>query len=1229
MEDPHRLAFGSFQLDLRDERLWHGHDVIRLKPKSLAVLRCLLTHAGQLVTKDVLFATVWPETVVSDAVLAAAIRELRRALGDPARRPFYIETVHGRGYRFIAPIEQLPHTSPDAFVPAAHPIDETARTCLACQHANAIDASFCNACGAPLDGEARHVATDDALISARLMAPDDAGNSDTASRPEAERRQLTVMFCDLAASTSLAEWLDPEELHEVIHDYQATCATIIAPYEGYIAQYLGDGLLVYFGYPQAHEDDAQRAVRAGLGILAAMASLNDRLDQTYGMRLAMRIGIHTGLVVVGGLGHRGRQEQLALGVTPNVAARLQELSPANTLVISAATHQLVQGYFVVEDLGRHRLQGVSAEVQVMRVLRESEALSRLEAASMHGLTDFVGRAPEIALLKDRWASVKAGQGQVVVVSGEAGIGKSRLVQVFKNDVALGDATILECRTSPYTQHSALSPVIDLIERILRWDAQDTTETKLDKLETMLAPFQLPVNQTVPLFASLLSYSLPEDRYAPLTLTSERQRQKFFETFVLYVLEQADRQPVIFILEDLHWSDPSTLALLELMIAQAPAKSIMMVLTCRPEFTPSWGFRSHLTPIALHRLPRAQIELMMDRVTGGKVLPTDLVEQLVDKTDGVPLFIEEMTRAILESGQLYETNGQYQLTGPTAQVPIPTSLQDSLMARLDRLTTAKSIAQMGAAIGRQFSYPLLQATTRLDDATLQRELHQLVEAELVFQSGLPPQATYLFKHALIQDAAYQSFLRRNRQQVHRQIAEVLEAQFPETAVTQPELLAHHFTEAGLIEQAFPYWQQAGEHASARSAYAEAIAHFTKGIEVVSHLANDQERAQLELQLQIVLGDALTVTKGYTAPEAKQAYTRALALCEQLPDSPQHFAATFCLWRYYNELGDMQTDLELAEQLVSLAEQQQNAFFLMQGRFALGATRFYLGDHVSSLSHLEQSFALSPRQPSNAWADIVGLRVACLVYMSPTLWHRGYATQALGKTQEASTLVQELNHPFTLGFVQAQGTIMIHQFRRDYRATQSGAEALITLSMDHDFPFWLAYGRIFKGWAISMQGQSEVGLTQMREGFDAWQSTGAGLNGPYFLSLMAEIYGEQKQIESGLHLLEEALTAVAKTEEKWWEAELHRLKGTLLLKRPAGDADEAATCFHTALDRARRQQATSLELRAAMSLSQLWRQQGKQEQAYELLAPIYHGFTEGFDTVDLQNAKHLLNELSTAR
>src|SRR5262245_50069156 len=681
--------------------------------------------------------------------------------------------------------------------------------------------------------------------------------------PEAERRQLTVMFCDLVDSTALARQLDPEDYREVVHAYQATCATVIQRFDGTVAQYLGDGLLVYFGHPQAHEDDAQRAVRAGLGMLDALAPLQVRLAAEKGLHLAVRLGIHTGLVVVGAVGTGGRQEQLALGDTPNVAARLQGLAAPDTVIVSDATWRLVQGYFAGHDLGLQTLKGVETPVQAYRVLGTSGAQSRLDVVSPRGLTPLVGREAELALLRARWAQARDGLGQVVVLSGEAGIGKSRIVQVLHEHVATEPHVRAEWRCSSYAQQSPLHPVIAHLHRLLRWRPDDAPTEKLRTLEETLVAYGFALPETVPLFAALLSLPLPEC-YAPLSLTPQRQRQKTLEAVLAWLLAEATRQPVLFIVEDLHWIDPSTLEFLTIFLDRGPTARILTLLTCRPEFRPPWGFRAHLTQLTLNRLPRPQVPQMIGRITGGKALPLEVVEQIVAKTDGVPLFVEELTKMVLESGLLREEEERYALTGPLPPLAIPTTLHDSLMARLDRLATVKDVAQLGATIGRTFAYELLQAVSLLDAATLQYSLRQLVEAELVYQRGVPPQATYTFKHALIQDAAYQSLLRSTRQQYHQHLAQVLAEQFPEMAETQPELLAHHYTEAGLSAQAIPYWQRAGERALQRSANLEAISHLTRGLEVLGTLPETPARLHQELDLQVALGTALRATKGNAAP-----------------------------------------------------------------------------------------------------------------------------------------------------------------------------------------------------------------------------------------------------------------------------------------------------------------------------------------------------------------------------
>ena len=646
--------------------------------------------------------------------------------------------------------------------------------------------------------------------------------------PDAERRQLTVLFCDLVDSTALAGQLDPEDLREVIRAYQAACATVIEPLEGHIAQYLGDGLLVYFGYPQAHEDDAQRAVQAGLGMVAAVQALNTQLAQRHGVRIAVRIGIHTGVVVVGEMGGGSRQEQLALGDTPNLAARLQGLAAPDTVVLSAATFRLVQGYFTYQDLGAHTLRGVSASVQVYRILGESGVQSRLEAVVPSRLTPLVGREEEVALLQQRWEQARAGQGQVVLLSGEAGIGKSRLVQVLKDHVAHEPHARIEWRGSSYHQQSALYPVIAHLHRLLQWREDETPQEKLHTLETTLAASGLALPEAVPLLAALLSLPLPA-HYPALTLTPQRQRQKTLETLLTWLSAEARRQPVLVIVEDLHWIDPSTLELLSLLIDQVASARLCLVLTARPEFRSPWTMVAHLTALTLRRFAPAQVTRLASHVAGDKTLPPAVLEEVVRKTDGVPLFVEELTKVVLESGLLQEQEDRYGLAGPLPPLAIPATLHDALMARLDRLAAAKLVAQLGAVIGRTFAYDLVQAVAPLDAATLQGALAQLVEAELVAQRGMPPQAVYTFKHALIQDAAYQSLLRSTRQQYHHRIAQVLEERFPETSEEQPELLAHHYTQAGLHEPAVEYWYKAGQRAVERSAHREAISHLHKGLE----------------------------------------------------------------------------------------------------------------------------------------------------------------------------------------------------------------------------------------------------------------------------------------------------------------------------------------------------------------------------------------------------------------
>ncbi len=1075
--------------------------------------------------------------------------------------------------------------------------------------------------------------------------PPDAPRS-TLSAPRAadgERRQLTVEFIDLVGSTTLSQQLDPEDYHARVVAYQAACQQIIARYEGHIAQYLGDGVLAYFGYPAAHEDDAGRAVRSGLEIVTAVSQL------AYTPPLQVRIGIHTGPVVVGEIGAGERTERLALGETPNIAARVQGHAAPNEVLVSPTTFRLIHGLFETEERGPQELKGISTPMTLYRVVAESTARSRFEAAVQTGLTPLVGRAEELALLQRRWDQAQAGDGQVVLLSGEPGIGKSRLVQELKEQLGDEGVTRIEFRCSAYHQNSALYPIIDHLQRLLQFAHDDSPVTKLEKLQHTISRYRFPQADTAPLLAALLSLPHPEG-YLPITVSPQKQKEKTQAALVAWLVEEAEQAAVYCTWEDLHWADPSTLELLTRLLDQVPTTRLLAVLTFRPEFTPPWSARSYLTQLTLSRLGRSHVEAMVENVTGSKSLPSAVLQQIVSKTDGVPLFVEELTKSVVEiqKGQVTgdgEQRGKFvgaQHAAPLPTFGIPATLQDALMARLDRLGAAKTVAQLGATLGREFSYELLQAVSPVDATALQQALRQLIDAELLYQRGLPPQATYLFKHALVQDTAYQSLLKSKRQQYHQQIAQVLAEQFPETQEIQPELLAHHYTEAGLAEQAIPYWQRAGEKATQRSANSEALSHLSKGLALLKTLSDTPERTQQELFLQVALGRALIAARGFGVPEVEHAYTRARELCRQVGETPQLSRVLGGLYAFYIARAELQTTRELGEQLLRLAQSMQDPALLLRAYSALGPVLFHLGEVASAQEHLEQGIALYNPQKHSSRAFLQDPGVVCLSYAVWALWHLGYPDQALKRSHEALTLAQELSHPYSLGFA-LNWVATLHQLRREGQLTQERAESVIVLSTEQGFPFWLANGTVLRGWALTEQGKGEEGIAQIHQGLAARRTTETELARPTFLAVLAEACGKAGQVEEGLTALAEALALVDKTGERVDEAELYRLKGQLTLQKfnvqgstlkienssefeVRSSESEAEESFLQAIEIARKQQAKSLEMRAVMSLAKLWQRQGKTKEAHQMLSEIYHWFTEGFDTKDLQEAKVLLDELS---
>jgi class 3 adenylate cyclase/predicted ATPase len=1100
--------------------------------------------------------------------------------------------------------------------------------CTKCGTDNAAGSRFCNQCATPLSEPCPNCASEnapEARFCAQCAAPLNVAapilaESEPRDGLTGERRHLTVMFCDVVGSTPLSEQLDPEELRELMRSYQEVCVRAITSFDGYVAQYLGDGLLAYFGYPTAHEDDAARAARAGLAIV----------EKLRGAQLPhpihVRVGIHTGLVVAGEMGSGDYPEHRAIvGETPNFAARLQEQAMPDSVVISRATYRLVAGLFECEDLGRRTLKGISSPSLLYRVVRESEAQSRFEVAVKTGLTPLVGREHELGLLRERWEKARHGEGQVVLLTGEAGIGKSRLVQTVGQQAMTEGATRIEFRCSPYHQNSAFHPIIDHLQRLLGFQREEPAEAKLDKLARMLASYRFTEPDTLPLLASLLS--LPHPTNAPsLGLSPQKQKEKTRAALVAWTIEEAEKAPVYYVWEDLHWADPSSLEAFPLLLDQVPATRLLAVLTFRPDFRPPWPPRSHIAQLMLTRLGRRDVEMMVERMTGGKPLPVAVMQEVARKTDGIPLFVEELTRTVMESGVLRERDGHYELTSPLEPLAIPSSLNDSLMARLDRLGAVKEVAQLAATLGREFSYELLVAVASLDATALQGALEKLVESEILHQRGLLPQARYIFRHALIQDAAYQSLLRSTRKRYHKHIAQTLAERFPEIKETQPELLARHYTEAGLIAQAIPYWLQAGQQAGRRSAHVEAINHLTRGLDLLATLPDSPERAQQELALQMALGTSLLATKGYAAPELGKAYTRAHELCRQLGETPQLFPVLAGLRLFYTVHGEIRTARELGEELLRLAQSAGDPGLMLEAHYALAMPLYLLGEFVPALEHCELTIALYDPQRHGSLAFIYGTDagVTSRSFAAWILSKLGYPDRALERSREALSLAREIAHPFSLAFALLFGFCLVHSVRGEMQSVLESAEALIALSQEQGFSFWLAEGILIRGMALVAQGKEEEGIAGIRQGIAGWRSTGAQAFGTTFLAMLLEAHLKRGETDEGTRVLDEALATAESTGERHEEAHLYRLKGELMRMR---DNDEKAEqSFRTAIRIARSQSAKSLELSAIISLARLLAKQGRRDEARTMLADIYNLFTEGFDTADLKDAKALLDELS---
>jgi class 3 adenylate cyclase/predicted ATPase len=1049
--------------------------------------------------------------------------------------------------------------------------------------------------------------------------------SDRPAGAATERRQVTVMFADLVGFTALSARMDPEDLRELIAAYYKCVGEIVRRLDGFVAQYLGDGVLVYFGYPLAHEDDAERAVWAGLELSEAIGQLKTKA------RLRTRVGIATGLVVVGDLlGSSDPQGRGIVGETPNLAARLQAIARPNTVVISESTRKLLGDLFDLEDIDTRQLKGIDGPVRVWMALRASSVASRFEALHGAGLTALCGRQEELELMKRLWACAKGGAGQVALLSGEPGIGKSRLAAALMEHVAAEPHTRLRYFCSPHHTDSALYPIISRMERAAGFAHDDTPQARLDKLDALLAQTATS-NDDAALFADMLSLR-NDGRYPALTLTPQQRRQMTLDALGFQVKALARRNPVLMIFEDAHWADPTSMEALGQAVERVANHRILLIVTFRPDFSPPWAGQPRVTALTLNPLSEPYIEMMIDSVAADKHLPLSLRQDIIERTDGIPLFVEEMTKAVLEAGS-HGAGEEAIGTIPSPALQVPASLHASLMARIDRLGSAKEVAQIGAAIGREFSQVLLAAVARKPEAQLNAALDRLLAAGLLFRQGVSPDAIFLFKHALVQDAAYGMLLREQRRALHTRIAETLENQFADLGERRPELLARHFTEAGLLEKAAPLWGRAGQRSLERSALLEAIEQLTRALDQIAALPATPALRREQIKLQVALLTPLIHVKGYAAPETKAAAERArllIAQAEELGERPDDplllFSVLYGIWvaSFVAFKGDVMR--ELAAQFLALAEKQGTTIPVMVGHRNMGVSLLHIGDIEEARLHIDRAIALYDAREHRQLATRFGqdVRVALLFYRSLALWVLGYPEAALADGVRAVAEAREIGQAPTL-MPALTLTALTHIHCGSFPAANAQLDEVIPLADAKAASFWKAGGVLVKGCLLAATGRAADAVRMITSGLSAWSATGTTVWTPTYFSYLATAYAELRQWDDALRSIGEAMKAAQTSKEGWYEAEIYRVAGEIALRSPMPDLRKAEAHFGCALEIARKQRAKSWELRAAMSMARLHQDQGRPADARNLLEPVYGRFTEGLDTADLKDAKALLDAM----
>ena len=1170
------FSFEDYVLDTSRRELRRRGTAIAVQPQVFDLLEYLISNRDRVVTKDDMLDAIWGGRIVSESSLTTRINAARTALGDNGEEQRLIRTLPRKGIRFVGVVREVCESSENVASVTENRFKEPI---VAREERPIVDA----------------------------------------------RRQLTVASCELLHGADIAR-MDPEDLRDIMHAYHDCVVATSRRHDGFVAaRSLANPVLICFGFPIAHEDDAERAVRCGLELVAEVKALASSLP------LQARVGIATGLVVVSGLDGSGEtREYNVVGETSNLAARLQSMAEPDCVIIADSTRRLLGNLFELVHLRSRRLTGVAQPLLAWLVRRPNPVENRFEALRATRLTPLVAREEEMDLLQRRWAKAKAGAGQVVLISGEAGIGKSRLTAELLERIAAEPHTRLRYFSSPQHTDSALYPIISRIERAAAFTHNDITQTKLDKLDTLLADTRTSAYHAG-LFAEMLS--LPNDgRYPTLEMAAPRRREETFRALISQVETLARRNPVLMVLEDAHWTDPTSLEAFSRMVEQIGKLRVLLIVTFRPDFDAPWIGRPQVTLITLNRLARHDIDAMIDRVVGNRLLTASNREEIIERTDGIPLFVEEMTKAVLEAD---DENAKKQTIAavPEPAPAVPASLHASLMARLDRLGPALLTAQTGAVIGREFSHALLAAVMEVPEAVLSGSLDRLTQAGLLFRQGVAPHAIYVFKHALVRDVAYGTLLRESRRAIHARIAEAFESQFTEIAESRPEVLARHFAEAGLIEKAVRQWGKAGQRSLERSALVEAAGQLRRALTQITALPATPTLRREEIRLQVALINALVHVSGFASTETKAAVERAHLLIEQakvLGEPPEDplvlfsviYAAMVPSFVTFN--GDALR--EAVAQLLALAEKQRQTASLTIAHRTTGVCLMCTGDLREGRKHLDRAIAVYDAVAHPPLATRFGQdsRVAALSYRAIALWLLGYPDVAIADANEALRDARRIGHAASLIYALSL-TSFSHLLCGNYATASAQLDEAVALAEEKGALFWKTTATVLSGCVLSATGNASDAVDIISSAVTAFRSTGASVWIPSYLSYLARAYAELGRFEDAWRCTDEATTIIGTSKETWFESEIDRVTGEIALRSSHRDSEKAETCFKRALTVARMQQAKSLELRAAISMARLLRDRNRQPAARNLLLPLYNWFGEGLDTVDLNEARALLGEL----